>query len=250
MKAPIISSAVVIISILFLSSCVSEPTQQYKVKNKKAAEYNAKLGAEYLKQQRLKLAHEKLSKALQQNPKSVHVNHYYALLQEKLGHRLLAQQHFQKALTINQNNPELHNNYGSFLCKIGDYDKAVSQFAQAIKDPLYKTPEFAYTNAGVCLKNSGKTQNYEDYFRKALQLNPQFDLALYQMALLKWKQGNSAKAQAFLYRYNDIAKQTPKSLLLCKQIHDKLGEMVEADKCISQLLSTFPNSEEVSKINQ
>jgi type IV pilus assembly protein PilF len=248
MKASIISSTAIIISCLFLSSCVSEPTQ-YKVKNKKAAEYNAKLGAEYLKQHRLKLAHEKLSKALQQNPNSTRVNHYYALLQEKLGQRRLAQQHFQKALTISQNNPELHNNYGSFLCKIGNYDKALLQFAQAIKDPLYKTPEFAYTNAGVCLKKSGKTQNYEDYFRKALQLNPQFDLALYQMALLKWKQGNSAKAQAFLYRYNDIAKQTPKSLLLCKQIHDKLGEMVEADKCISQLLSTFPNSEEVSKLS-
>jgi len=249
MKKPNFDIIVVISISLFLSNCSSEPIT-YSSKNQKAAEYNAQLGAEYLKQNRLKLAHEKLSKALQQNSKSVQVNHYYALLQERLGDMPLAKQHFQKALTMTQNNPELQNNYGSFLCKMGDYDKALSRFAQAIKDPLYKTPEFAYTNAGVCLKKSGKTQNYEEYFRKALQLKPQFDLALYQMALLKWKQGNTAKAQAFLYRYNDIAKQTPKSLLLCKQIHDKLGEMVEANKCISQLLNTFPNSEAASKLSQ
>ena len=248
MKAAIISNTAILIATLVLNGCVSEPSKF--VKNAKAAEYNAKLGAEYLKQNRLKLAYEKLSKALQQNPNSSPVNHYYALLQEKLGASALAQRHFQKALKISSNNPELHNNYGSFLCKIGDYDQALSQFEYAIKDPLYKTPEFAYTNAGVCLKKSGKIQNYEDYFRNALQRKPQFALALYQMALLKLKQGNTAKAQAFLYRYHDVAKQTPKSLLLCKQIHDKLGEMVEADKCISQLLSNFPNSQAASKLSQ
>ena len=163
MKPTIITHTVILIASLVLSSCSSEP---YKIsKNNQAAEYNAKLGAEYLKQNRLTLAHEKLTKALQQNPHSFRVNHYYALLQEKLGANTVAQQHFQKALTMRPNNPELHNNYGSFLCKRGHYNKALLQFAQAIKDPLYKTPEFAYTNAGVCLKKSGKTQNYEDYFR-------------------------------------------------------------------------------------
>lgn len=248
MKAIMMTQSVILIASLLLSGCSSEPSKLGN--NSHAAEYNATLGAEYLKQNRLKLAHEKLTKALQQNPNSFRVNHYYAVLQEKLGKDSLAQQHFQKALTIRPNNSELHNNYGSFLCKIGNYNKALSQFAQAIKDPLYKTPEFAYTNAGVCLKKSGKTQHYEAYFRKALQLKPQFDLALYQMALLKLKQGNTAKAQAFLYRYHDIAKQTPKSLLLCKQIHDKLGEMVEADKCISQLLSNFPHSKEANELSQ
>ena len=248
MKAAIINHAAILITSLVLSSCSSEPSKY--IENDQAAEYNAKLGAEYLKQNRLKLAYEKLSKALQQNPNSLRVNHYYALLQEKLGRSSSAQKHFKKALKISPNNPELHNNYGSFLCKIGHYDQALSQFSQAIKDPLYKTPEFAYTNAGVCLKKSGKTQNYEDYFRKALQQKPQFNLALYQMALLKLKQGNTAKAQAFLYRYHDVAKQTPESLLLCKQIHDKLGERVEADKCISQLLNNFPNSEAANTLIQ
>ena len=219
-------------------------------KNDYAAEYNAKLGLAYLKQNRLELAHEKLLKALQQNTNSVAANHYYAVLQEKLGQTHSAKKHYQKALRYSKNHPELYNNYGSFLCRQAQYADALAQFTRAIKYPLYKTPEFAYTNAGVCLNKSGQPKNSEAYFRKALQLNPQFDSALYQMAVLNWKHGNIAKAQAFLYRYNDVAKQTPKSLLLCKQIHDKLGERVEADKCLSQLLSNFPTSETVRNLSE
>jgi type IV pilus assembly protein PilF len=242
----------IIITIIFsqsLISCSSINSHSYP-KNHQAAEYNARLGAEYLKQNQLKLAHEKLSKALQQNPKSEHVNHYYALLQERLGDPVLAKKHFQLALNISQKNPELHNNYGSFLCIMGDYSQALSQFLLAIKDPLYKTPEFAYTNAGVCLKKSGNIKRSETYFRKALQIKPQFSLALYQMALLNWNKGNMPKAQAFLYRYNDIAKQTPKSLLLCKKIHDEIGEIAVAEQCVSQLLSYFPTSKEASQLSQ
>ena len=233
---------------IFIASC-SSGTTPIRGKNTKASEYNAKLGAEYLRQNRLTLSNEKLTKALAQSPYSENANHYYALLQEKLGHSAKASKHFKRAIKSSKRNPDLHNNYGSFLCKTGHYKQAISEFALAVKDPLYKTPEFAYTNAGVCLNKSGDLEKSEDYFREALRINPKFSTALFQMANLNWKQGNAAKAQAFLFRYNDVAKQTPESLLLCKKINDKLGEVAQAEKCASQLLSDFPSSTAAREIN-
>ena len=248
MNNTIISLLLGLAIITSLASCASGTTST-RSKNLKAAEYNASLGAEYLRKNRLTLANEKLSKALEQNPNSENANHYYALLQEKLNNNATALKHFKRAIRASKRNPNLHNNYGSFLCNMGQYRQAISEFAQAVKDPLYKTPEFAYTNAGVCIEKSNSKESSEAYFRKALEINPKFASALFQMAKLNWKQGNISKAQAFLFRYNDVARQTPESLLLCKKINEKLGELAQAEKCVSQLLSHFPSSKEANNIN-
>lgn len=231
-----------------LISCASGTTP-IRSKNSKAAEYNASLGAEYLRKDRLRLANEKLSKALQQNPNSENANHYYALLQEKLNNNATALKHFKRAIRVSKRNPDLHNNYGSFLCNMGQYRQAISEFALAVKDPLYKTPEFAYTNAGVCIEKSNSKENPEAYFRRALEIKPQFASALFQMAKLNWKQANASKAQAFLFRYNEVAQPTPESLLLCKKINERLGESALAENCVSQLLSHFPSSKEANEVN-
>ena len=249
MNKIIITVLSLVISSTLVSCTSGGGTSNVRGKNAQAAEYNAKLGAEYLRKNRLKLADEKLSKAISQSPYSENANHYYALLQEKLGNNATALKYFKRAIKISKRNPDLHNNYGSFLCNMGQYKHAIKEFGLAVKDPLYKTPEFAYTNAGVCLRKSNSKEDSERYFRKALEINPKFGSALYQMAKLNWEQENAAKAQAFLFRYNDVARPTPESLLLCKHINDKLGEQTQADKCVSQLLSNFPSSEEARKIN-
>jgi type IV pilus assembly protein PilF len=217
-------------------------------KSTQAAAYNAKLGAEYLRKNRLQLADEKLSRALQQNPRSAEVHHYYALLQNKFGNNATANKHFQKAIRLDEHDPELHNNYGSFLCSLGEYDLAIEQFSLALKEPLYKTPEFAYTNAGVCLQKAGKLDKSESFFREALKKNPRLPSALYEMADLSAKKGEYAKAQAFLYRHQEVAAPTAKTLWLCHLVNQRLGEQLAADKCKSALMTQFPNSEETSKM--
>lgn len=251
MRHTIIITLLTLITNIFISGCTSgSSTTPAREKNSTAAEYNAKLGAEYIHKNRLTLANEKLTKALSQNPRSENANHYYALLQEKLGSNAIALKHFKRALKISKKSPDLHNNYGSFLCKMGQYEQAIPEFALAIQNPLYKTPEFAYTNAGVCLEKSDSKENIGTYFRKALEINPTFPSALYQMAKLNWKQGNVAKAQAFLFRFNDVSKQTPESLFLCKEINEKLDNNVQAEKCFSQLLTHFPSSKEAKEIRR
>lgn len=217
--------------------------------DKKAAEYYAQLGAGYLQQNRLALAKDYLEKALDKNKRSVNAQHYYALLQDRLGQHKKARLYFRKAVRQDRENPELLNNYGSHLCQNGETKLAVVAFMEALKDPLYKTPEFAWANAGACLQKKGETRQAALYLRKALDINERFPLALYKMAELEHSNGQNAAAQAFLYRYNELAADTPETLWLCYRVHRALQENSRAEKCANDLAAHFPKSKQARQLN-
>ena len=230
-----------------LISSISACTQS--VKTDEASDYNSDLGIQYLQKGRLNLANEKLLKSLEQNPDSAKSNHYFALLQERLGNNTLADQHFKKAISITPKSPEIRNNYGSFLCKNKRPQAAVKQFLVAVKDPLYRTPEFAYTNAGICLRKVNNNALAENYFRQALKKRASFPSALIEMSKLYYDRRNYARAQGFMLRYENVGKSSPKALELCVNINAKMGNQAKAEKCKSTLLRLFPASPEAEKIN-
>lgn len=234
-------------SSLFFSACSS---QMAKAENDtKAAEYNAELGVKYLQNGRLQLANQKLEKALEQNPDSANAHHYYAILQQRLKQNNKAERHFKRALALNNKNPEIRNNYGSFLCSINRYQAAVQQFLLAVKDPLYSTPEYAYTNAGICSYKAKKTGEAEKYFRLALKKRHDFGSALLQMSKLYYDKREYPRAQAFLLRYEKVGQSTPEALQLCSLINTKMGNPGKARQCNAALLRLFPGSEEATRIS-
>ncbi len=243
------------LSLLFmggmLSGCSNQPStaDSNSSAGNTAQDYYTQLGIGYLKKGRLDLANLNLEKALAKDSNSADANHYYALLQERLGNDAKAEKHFVKALQLDKQNSDLLNNYGSFLCHNGNYVGAEQSFLNALRDPLYKTPEFAYTNAGICVRKSGDEAKAENYFRQALQANGRFSEALYQMAKLNYEKGDYAKAQAFLYRYNDAAPVTPDTLLLCYQVQNAMNEPSQAEACATELQNRFPDSNAAGQIN-
>ncbi|WP_158278869.1 type IV pilus biogenesis/stability protein PilW [Leucothrix arctica] len=228
------SFTVLILCLATLVGCSSNESRPAP-KKAEAAGYNARLGAEYTRTGRLNLANEKLKKALDQDPNSGEVHHYFALLQQRLGKNQEADKYFRRAIRLSPKDPHLLNNYGSHLCRNGDYQAASKQFLAAINDPLYTTPEFAYTNAGICAKKSGDTVKAEAYFRKSLERKPTFGSALFQMAKLKYEQGDYSLAQAFLQRYNENNHVVPETVLLCEKINTQLGDLSAVNQCSSKL---------------
>ncbi len=245
----ILTLTTLLFSFLLLTITGCATSSSAKPKPEKAAKYNALLGAEYLRKGRMKLANEKLEKALDQDPESAAAHHYYALLQEALKQNSKARKHFSKAIRYSPDNPEINNNYGSFLCKQKQFSAAESHFIKAIEDPLYSTPSFALTNAGICAHDAGRLDKADSFLAKALKKQPNFAPALYATAKLAYDQRNYSRAQAFLFRYNEIVRYSAKSLALCKQVHVQLGEIRKADECSAKLLKLYPNSKEAVSLN-
>lgn len=238
MKTTIItikSFTLLLLCLATLAGCSSNESRPAPNKVE-AASYNARLGAEYTRTGRLPLANEKLKKALQQNPNSGEANHYYALLQQKLGKNQEADQYFRRALRLTPKDPHLLTNYGSHLCRNGNYQAATKHFLAALDDPLYTTPEFAYTNAGICIKKSGDSVKAEEYFRKSLSHKPTFGSALFQMAKLKYEQADYSLAQAFIQRYSQNNHVVPETVQLCEKINTQLGDLNAVNQCSSKPL--------------
>lgn len=212
----------------------------------RAASVNVQLGAGYLKQGKNELALSKLNRALEQDPKLPSAHYVIAILYEHLGEFEKADTHYRRAVELAPLDPEAHNNYGTFLCGQNRLKEADAQFLAALKDPLYKTPEFAYTNAGVCAMKIPDEVKAEGYFRQALQANPLFGSALLEMARLNFNKGNYLPARGYLQRHTEVARKSPAAMWLGVRIERALGDNVTAESYAKALKTDFPNSRETA----
>lgn len=230
-------------TLIALAGCATSP-QERKAEQQmhRAAVLNAQLGIDYMNTGNLKLADEKLKRALDQDSNSALVRNAYALLMQRLGRNDAAEENFQKAVDLKPDDGDVRNNFGVFLCEQGKYERAQNEFKSAWSNPLYNTPEFAYANAGVCALNQHNDKLAEKRFHQALDKRPGFAPALYQLARLSASQGHYQKADAYLGRITGAARYTPNILALCLKVKRTVGDMSGAADCARDLYRMFPNS--------
>jgi len=209
-----------------------------------AARINVRLGVEYMKQGQLATAREKIEKALEQNPRDPSVQFGAGLLYEQLREPEKAERHYRQALKLEPDNPDAQNALGAFLCRNGQPAKGEAAFVEAAENPLYRTPEVAFTNAGVCARRAGRLEQAEAYVRRALAQPAIYPEALIQMAGVSYERSNYLQARAFLQRYLDAAPATAAVLLLGHQIERALADEVAAKEYAVRLGTQFPESPE------
>lgn len=235
-------AAVLLVSATLVAGCASSPEGSAE-DMRKAAEINARLGANYLQRGNLDLANEKLQKALRQDDDNVDAHATYALLQMELGKPAVARRHFREALSLAPDDPQLHNNYGFFLCDQGDHEDGIEQFLRAANNKLYNTPEYAYANAGSCAIDAGMPEQARDYLRQALELQPRLPSALRELASLEYRSGRPASARSYLERYHEVVRPSPETLLLASRVERQLGNRDMAEDYGRKLLRNFPDSD-------
>jgi type IV pilus assembly protein PilF len=225
-----------------LQACVAAnpgPTQ-----DEKASAVNVQLGIGYLQQNKLELASEKLTKALRQDPKSASAHNAYAILQERLKQNDKAEYHYKRATELDRNDSQAANNYGTFLCRNGRELESEKYFLQAVNNPLYSTPEFAYTNAGVCLLKVDRIDEAKEYLRKALEVKSDFAPALLAMGGLYYDEMDYRNAEIYLNRFHLVARPTARSLWLSIRAALALDPGTDVSELVQRLGTDFPDSRE------
>ena len=166
------------------------------------------------------------------------------LVQMELKEDTAADRSFQQALVINPNDSEANNNYGWFLCNRGREKEAIAYFLAAVRNPLYQTPELAYTNAGVCSLKLGNDKEAESYLLQALKLRPGQPRALQALAEIYYRRGDYSGTKQLVGRFLEVAQPTPEVLWLgvlsARQLGDRNGEASYG----TQLRRRFPDSKE------
>jgi type IV pilus assembly protein PilF len=209
-----------------------------------AGRINVRLGLEYMRQGQLAIAREKIERALQQNPRDVGVQVGAGMLYEQMQDPRKAERHYRQALRLESDNPEAQNSFGAFLCRSGEAKRGEELFLAAARNPLYRTPEVAYTNAGVCARGAGRLEKSEEYLRLALAQRSVYTEALLQLAGVSFERGNLLQARAFLQRYLTVASSAADVLMLGYQVETALADSAAADEYAMRLRTKFPDSPE------
>lgn len=207
-----------------------------------AATANVQLGVGYLRQGNLAVAQQVLERAFAQNPKDPNVHTALGLLYERLAQPERADDHYGRAVKLAPQDPETLNNYAVFLCRRGQAPRGEKMFLQAAANPLYRTPEVALTNAGVCARAAGRTTEAEQYLRRALALKPAFADALLPMAEISLAKGSAFNARAFLERLLAAAAPTAEALALGIRIETAAGDRAAVAAYRERLAREFPQS--------
>lgn len=231
---------------LSMSACVQQTTTNPYDKDSSAikqARAHTELGAAYLKEGKLAIALEEFNIAIEIAPDYALAYNGLGMVQAALGELTKADAAYKKAIALEPNNSESHNNYGNFLCNNGRYDESITHFLAAIKNPLYVTPHIAYTNAGICSNRKKDIVNAEQYFIKALQIEPLNPVAAYQLANIQFDRGDALGAQRTLQNVI-VSSPNPELLWLGVKIERQLGNKDNEASYAIQLRKLFPNSRE------
>jgi type IV pilus assembly protein PilF len=233
-----------------LGGCVSTAPPARKVNPDDAAAYNVQLGIAYMQEGELQLAKDKLERAAKENPSDPNVHSALGLLYERLGDTHEADEQFHAALRLAPQNPEIANNYAVYLCRTNRVDEGVKRLLAVAHDPLYRTPEAAYTNAGVCQRTAHKDDEAQRNFERALAIRPSFSEAAFQLADLQMQRGQLREARAGIDSFLATNGPTPDLLLLgvriCRVQKDRVGE----ERYAQRLRVDFPDSDQARALAQ
>ncbi|MET0048354.1 MAG: type IV pilus biogenesis/stability protein PilW [Sedimenticola sp.] len=242
---------------LFLAGCQStaprptsidmvDDTGGYSQTNRPsgAGDVYVQLAVAYMNKGQLDVALTKARQALAVEPNNPSAHNVIALLYDRLGERGLAEHHYQKGIGLAPRNSYLRNAYGTFLCAQKRFDDANHQFMEALSNPLYKTPEVALTNAGICAKRIPDAVKAESYLRQALERNPRFSVALGQMAQISLDKGEHLSSRAYLQRYLEVSQHTAATLWTGIRTERVLGDLDAVASYSLLLKNRFPDSRE------
>jgi len=215
---------------------------------KDRAALHAELGAGYYERGRMDVAIEELTEAQTLDPTNPRIYNYFGLVYAMLGDNPKAEQNFQRALQLAPEDSDIRHNWGWYLCSNDRPKESIPEFERALRNPFYKTPEIALTNAGRCSVAFGDLAGGEAFYKRALAGSPTNAPAMYGLALLAYRGGRLDEARGYARRMAQLPAPAPEALFLGMCVERKAGDRAAETLYVSQLRNRYPESPEAKSI--
>jgi type IV pilus assembly protein PilF len=250
----------VVFGLLALAGCAGQSSDAPSVETgtivgemgdpRNRARVHTDLAAAYYERGSMAIALEELRVATASDPNYPPAHGMLGLVYMELKENQLAEQSFERALRLSPNDPDINHNFGWFLCNTSREKDSVKYFVQAIRNPLYATPWRSYSAAGVCSLRGGNPKDAEEFFQRALKLEPDDAPSLIKLGEIRYKQGQIEEARRLVTRYNKLITPSAESLWLALRIERRSGERVAEQAYANQLRRRFPTSAEYRSLQR
>ncbi len=174
----------------------------------------------------------------------------FGMVYMELKENALAEQNFERGLRLAPNEPDLNHNYGWYLCQTARQQESIKYFLQAIRNPLYPTPWRSYSAAGLCSLRGKNVKDADEFFQRALKMEPDEPTALLHLGEIRYAQGRIDDARKLVQRYNKLVTPGAESLWLALRIERKAGMRSAEQSYGTQLRRRFPASDEYRKMQR
>lgn len=209
------------------------------------AKAHTDLAALYFEDGELIFALEELTLAIAFNPDYAPAYSMRALALYRLKEFESAEKDLQQAIRLAPRDPDINNNYGWYLCQTGKEKESIPYFENAHKNVLYKTPEIAFLNIGMCLARVNELNAAEEAIERSLRISPNNPRALFQLALIGYKRKNYDASREYLSRIQRQVNELDVEVLwLALRVERRLGNTVSEASLSAQLKRRFPDSPE------
>ncbi|MBF0553375.1 MAG: tetratricopeptide repeat protein [Nitrospirae bacterium] len=156
------------------------------------------LGVSKMKENDYQGAFVEFKKALEIDPKDKESLNALGLVYHRFGEYKNAKESFIKAIASDKNYSDAYNNLGITCAMMGQWAESVEAFRNALKNPLYATPDKSYQNLGFSLYRIGKYDEAIKSFRDSLARNQNNIGSYYGIALCHNAAGRYGEANEAL----------------------------------------------------
>ena len=236
---------VVLALLLVLAGCVStQPAMKPGKQGRAVADY-MNLAKGYVQGGYTEKAVRPLKRALEIEPRSAEVYGLLGSVYELQGENALAEQSFNKALSIDPKASSIRNNYGAYLFKMNRLSAAYRQFETASEDVSYSQRSRTFENMGIVAMRQGNRDLALRHFDKALRLNASLPRANLELADIYFNRGDNRRAWSYYQAFIGLSRQDARSLWLGIKLAKANGESDQVASYALQLERLYPGSQEL-----
>jgi type IV pilus assembly protein PilF len=244
----------VLLAAALLAACASQPEGPTTADNgtivgevgdpRNRARVHTELASVYYESGNMGVALDELRRAIAADSRFAPAHSMLGRVYMELKENRLADESFGRALALSPNDPDINHNYGWFLCQTGREKGSIRYFLQAIRNPLYTAPWRSYTAAGLCSLRTDNVKDADEFFQRALRLEPDEPTAMLKLAGIRYRQGRMDEARRLVARHNKIVTPSAESLWLGVRVERRMGDRLNERSYADQLRRRFPGSAE------
>lgn len=123
-----------------------------------------------------------MEKAQALAPSNPEMWNFYGQISFLAGRYPQAEKAYRKALELDPYATDVHNNLGALYDRLGKKAEAEQEYRAALADLAYPTPEKVHFNLGILYGSQGRQDEAVAELRKAVEINPRFYAAHFELA--------------------------------------------------------------------
>jgi Tfp pilus assembly protein PilF len=230
---------------LFLISCASKNINSEK--QIKLAVATQHLGEEYYKSGNYTAALKTLLEAYETISDDPYLQNSIGLVYLAKQRFNLAEKHFKKALKIKPDYIHAKNHLGATYLKEEKWDLAIKCFEEVSANVLYPTPEISLSNLGWAYSHQKRYKQAKLYFKKALDIQPDFLFAVHGLSSIYIETGYYSQAINYL---NYKLKLHPRAAILHSDLakaYEAIKDYTQARRSWDRVLKLVPSTSHLAK---